>query len=194
MANKKRPQRQNKSLSLSPLFYQITSLLLIILGAAILITVSFNRFSQQFSPVSAPKVESPYQAQPVKLYIPKLQKPLIVSNGIVVNNRWQISETGVSYLTASAVPGKVGNSVIYGHNKTEILGNLPRVVSGDFVYVIMKSGDIVKYQVFETKEVSPNQVEILNQTADTRLTIYTCTGFLDTARFVVLAKQTSNTI
>lgn len=189
MANKKRPQRQSKNLNFSPLFYQVTSLLLIILGAAILITFSFNRFSQQFSPASTPKVESPYQAQPAKLYIPKLAKPLIISNGVVVNNRWQISETGVSYLTASAIPGKVGNSVIYGHNKTEILGNLPRVVSGDPVYVIMKSGDIIKYQVFETKEVSPNQVEILNQTAESRLTIYTCTGFLDTARFVAVAKK-----
>ena len=189
MANKKRSQKAGKSLNRYPLFYQITSLLLIILGAAILIAVTFNRFSQQFSPASAPKQESAYEIQPAKLYIPKLAKPLIISNGVVVNNRWQISETGVSYLTASAIPGKVGNSVIYGHNKTEILGNLPRVVNGDPVYIIMKSGDIVKYQVFETKEVSPNQVEILNQTADARLTIYTCTGFLDTARFVAIARK-----
>ncbi len=193
MANKKRSQKAGKSLNLSPLFYQITSLLLIILGAGILIALSFNRFPGQLPPPQ-PKQESAYEVQPAKLYIPNLAKPLSISNGVVVNNRWQISETGVSYMTASAIPGKVGNSVVYGHNKTEILGNLPKVVSGDPVYIIMKSGDIVKYEVFETKEVSPNQVEILNQTADARLTIYTCIGFLDQARFVVLAKQTSNTI
>src|SRR3990167_7557337 len=80
MANKKRSQKAGKSLNRYPLFYQITSLLLIILGAAILIAVTFNRFSQQFSPASAPKQESAYEIQPAKLYIPKLAKPLIISN------------------------------------------------------------------------------------------------------------------
>ena len=124
-----------------------------------------------------------------QLYIPRLAKILYISDGQVVDNRWTISETGVSYLTTSAIPGQVGNSVIYGHNRNEILGDLPQVVDGDPIYVILESGDFVKYQVAETKVIQPSQVEILNQSADSRLTIYTCTGFLDTARFVVVARQ-----
>ena len=41
------------------------------------------------------------------------------------------------------------------------------------------------------KEVKPNAVEILESADDSRLTIYTCSGFLDTARFVVVAKKAS---
>ena len=126
--------------------------------------------------------------KPIKLYIPKLSKVLAISDGEVIDNRWIISETGASYLSSSVLPGKVGNSVIYGHNKTEILGGLPRVSAGDLIFVVLASGDFVKYQVFETKEVLPSQVEILESSDDSRLTIYTCSGFLDQARFVVVGR------
>ena len=41
----------------------------------------------------------------------------------------------------------------------------------------------------KTEVVKAEVVEILSQTEDARLTIFTCSGFLDTARFVVVAKQ-----
>ncbi|MBI3341892.1 sortase, partial [Candidatus Curtissbacteria bacterium] len=51
------------------------------------------------------------------------------------------------------------------------------------------SGKIVKYQVSDEKEVTPESIDIINATTDSRLTVYTCSGFLDSARFVVIAKQ-----
>lgn len=146
-------------------------------------------------PVKTAKAETAqFLPKPTKLYIPKIAKILYVSDGYVVDNRWAISETGVSYLISSALPGQTGNSVIYGHNRQEILGNLPQVTAGDPVFVVLTSGDFVKYAVFETKVIEPTQVDILNQSADSRLTIYTCSGFLDTARFVVIAKKVDNQI
>lgn len=127
-------------------------------------------------------------SKPSRLYVPKISKTLDVFDGQVVENRWSIASSGVSYLTSSAVPGAQGNSVLYGHNTRDILGNLPAVKNGDAIYVVMDNADIYKYEVSETKEVKPNQVEILNQTEDSTLTIYTCSGFLDTARFVVVSK------
>ncbi len=186
MANKKRLKKAGKGLNFKLLFYQITGLILIVLGVFLLGQISYYRFENQLPRVNT---QAAYDAKPQKLYIPKINKNLAISNGVVTDNRWTISETGVSYLTSSAIPGRNGNSVIYGHNKNDILGYLPQVVSGDSIFVIMKSGDIIKYQVFETKQVSPNQVEILNNTPDNRLTIYTCSGFLDQARFVAIAKK-----
>lgn len=164
---------------------------MIILGGALLLwSISKHRTLKLY----VDKKEAPAQvaAKPLKLYIPKMDRTLYVSDGKVIGDRWEISSTGVSYLTASAVPGQSGNSVIYGHNTIDALGGLWRVHEGDFVYVILNNGQFYKYQVFERREIDPSNVDILGQTTDSRLTIYTCSGFLDSARFVVVSRlQTS---
>ena len=138
------------------------------------------------------KLQSPesFKPQPSLLYIPALSRKLSISEGTVVNNRWTLSPTGVSFYSYSATPGNGGNSVIYGHNLANILGDLYLVQNGDPIYVVLTTGDIVKYRVTEEKEVTPQSIEILSQSNDSRLTVYTCSGFLDSARFVVVAKQT----
>lgn len=128
------------------------------------------------------------EAKPYKLYIPKLHKILFISDGVIVNGRWMISDSGVSYLTTSMMPGKIGNAVLYGHNLDNLLGKLPSLVEGDLVYVVMDNGTFYKYQVFDRKQVKANQVEILKNSNDSRITIYTCSGFLDSARFVVVGR------
>lgn len=188
MASSKNPGRQQaKSLNFPTYTRHFLSLILIILGASLVLLAAFNKTNFQIPQKEVASAN--FVPKPTKLYIPKLGKILYVSDGYVVDNRWIISETGVSYLTSSAIPGQVGNTVIYGHNTNNILGGLPQVVDGDTVYVIRRDGDFIKYQVFETKVIEPTQVDILNQSTDSRLTIYTCTGFLDSARFVVIAKQ-----
>lgn len=184
MANKTRPQ---KKLSIRRTISLILAIVSILLGMALIFastaTSSLSPKSDSFKEVSLPA------NYPVKLYIPKLEKALDITDGQVVDDRWTVSATGVSYLTTSAIPGAIGNSVIYGHNRKEILGGLPKLSLGDFIYVTMKNGEVLKYEVFERKEISPTQVEILNETEDSRLTIYTCSGFLDQSRFVVIAKK-----
>ena len=195
MASPKRSGKKIQRVNLSPIFNLVISLLLIIFGAGFLIYPQLQKLdlSVASSKLASLQKESAsaanLPARPFKLYIPKIAKILYVSDGYVVDNRWSISETGVSYLTSSAAPGQIGNSVIYGHNRNDILGYLPKVTTGDPVYVVLATGDYVKYEVAETKVIEPTQVEILDQTHDSRLTIYTCSGFLDTARFVVVAKQ-----
>lgn len=127
--------------------------------------------------------------KPATLYIPKLNRVLAVSDGEFVGDRWTISQTGVSYLKTTPAPGSKGNSVLYGHNLSNVLGDMYLLQNGDSVYVVSQNGALVKYQVSEIKEVTPDSVEILNNSKDFRLTLYTCSGFLDTARFVVIAKQ-----
>lgn len=167
------------------------SLLLIAFGAGLifLASTSFLNLDIRHPFLIKSQPELKVVNKPTKLFIPKLAKKLTISEGQVVNNRWTISQTGVSHLVDSAIPGASGNSVIYGHNLKNILGDLPNLKTGDKIYVLLKDGGFVKYQVYEQKEISPYQVEILSQTEDSRLTIFTCSGFLDTARFAVIAKQ-----
>lgn len=165
------------------------ALILILLGTGLIFFSANTQSKVEPVPQSA-QTEKP-KDYPVKLYIPKLKKALEISAGQVVNNRWTVSDTGVSYLTTSALPGSIGNSVIYGHNKKEILGFLPTLSIGDRIYITTENGEIIIYEVFEKKEIKPTQVEILNNTADSRLTIYTCSGFLDQSRYVVIAEQIS---
>lgn len=129
--------------------------------------------------------------RPEKIFIPKIGRYLPIEDGQVEDNRWKISQKGVSYLVSTPRPGEVGNTVMYGHNTDNILGRIVKLAGGDKIYITNTDGSIYKYEVFETKEIKPDQVEILSQTEDMRLTIYTCSGFLDQARFVAFAKLVS---
>src|SRR3989338_7781667 len=170
MANPKRSLKKSrkKSLKLFPYTQLIFSLLLIIFGGAVLLYAAFQKVSfHKPKPAIARETSNAAAfSKPAKLYIPKMSKILYVSDGYVQGNRWVISETGVSYLVTSALPGQTGNSVIYGHNTKNILGGLWRVQAGDPIYVILSDGTFVKYQIFETKEIAPTHVDILNETDD----------------------------
>ena len=165
----------------------------IFLGSLLLIAASFEKFSfaqiapQESKEQNESSSDHALTLKPVKLFIPKIDKALSVSAGSFIDERWVISEDGVSFLTTSAVPGTLGNSVFYGHNRKEILGGLPNLKVGEPIYIVMDNGEFVKYEVYETRQINPKEVEILNQSTDSRLTIYTCSGFLDSARFVVFA-------
>lgn len=170
----------------------ILAFVLIIFGAGLIFWVTYQHIwesgPQKISQSQAVEQRIKANSKPTKIYIPKLQRTLDISDGYVENNRWKVATTGVSYLTTSGTIGKVGNAVIYGHNTTNILGGLWMVQTGDFVEVTDNNGKVYKYEIFERKEIKPSEVEILNQTNDARLTIYTCSGFLDSARFVIVGR------
>lgn len=191
MASPKRPQKKSglKVILKKALLSQISSFVTIILGAVLIFmaSTSFLNLDLKHPFLSKPVVEIA-SIRPIRLYIPKLNKALAIEVGEVVDNRWSISQTGVSFYKDSALPGSNGNSVIYGHNLKNILGDLPNLTNEDKIYIILSDGSFAKYEVFNKKAIKPDQVEILNQTQDSRLTIYTCSGFLDAARYVVVAK------
>lgn len=191
-----RQKKLPKELSPKSYLYFLVSCALILAGSAVLL---YNAISQLPPTVTIKAAEPQAGAsdqeihKPTKIYIPKMKRILAVSDGYYIDKRWTVAETGVSFYTDSAIPGH-GNSVLYGHNRKGILGGLWRVDSGDYIYLILANGHFVKYQVSEEKEIKPTQVEILAKTSDSRLTLYTCSGFLDTARFVVVGNQVESTI
>lgn len=127
------------------------------------------------------------QTQPVRIIIPTLGIDSGIFPAQVSNGNWEATTNGVSYLSSTPVPGSQGNSVLYGHNWPSILGSLPKIKPGDEIVVALNSGQKKTFVVSFTSVVSPNQTDILKETSDARITLYTCTGFLDSKRFVATA-------
>jgi LPXTG-site transpeptidase (sortase) family protein len=124
---------------------------------------------------------------PARITIDDLGVDLPVEPSSVVNNKWETTGNGVSYLLSSPIPGNDGNSIIYGHNWANLFGPLVNIETGTEV-VIEYSDKTKKTFVIEyTSVVEPNQSSILAPSNDKRITLYTCTGFLDSKRFVAVA-------
>jgi LPXTG-site transpeptidase (sortase) family protein len=129
-------------------------------------------------------------ATPTHLTIEKLididVEPFTFTNG-----KWVVSDKEGSYLLDSARPGENGNIVIYGHNLRRIFGNLPSVKEGNNIALTTSDGVIRHYRVKKTFVVYPNDSRSILPTLTETLTIYTCTGFLDSKRFIVQAVATN---
>ena len=124
---------------------------------------------------------------PTHINIPWFVDVAIDPQPFVAGN-WSISENHVSYLVDSALPGEPGNIIMYGHNKRTILGNI-RVLKGyEKITLTLSDGSTRVYQVESMQQVSPTQTQLLAPTDSETLTLYTCSGFMDSQRFVVRAK------
>lgn len=106
----------------------------------------------------------------------------------IKDNRWESTSKGVSFLKTSAMPGGVGNSIMYGHNWSNLLGNLEKVKPGDKIKIVYKDNSINDFQIEYITKVNPDDISVLKNSEDSRLTLYTCTGLLDSKRLVVVAK------
>lgn len=192
MASTKSTRKKSKYEKLKPYTSLAASIIFILLGAFLLVyasvkTLGITVFKPEISPTVEPTVKREATST-LEVSIPRINKVLKVEGGEVVNNRWSVSETGISYLTTSALPGTGGNTVMYGHNRINLLGELNKVGLGDIVSIKLDNGEVLGYRIFETRVIKPTEVDILNETEEDRLTLYTCSGFLDQARFVVFAR------
>lgn len=101
--------------------------------------------------------------------------------------KWETINNGASYLVSSPIPGEVGNSIIYAHDWTSLFGPLLNVRDGDEIEVEYADKTSKIFVVKYTSVVPYDKSSILSATEDRRITLYTCTGFLDSQRFVVVA-------
>lgn len=166
-------------------------LFLAILSFSSAMTLLYFRYGS--SPLSfdeTPQVTSNTQAtyQPILLEIKRLGIRTIVETQEVKASIWPETDRGVTFVKGTAIPGSVGNSVFYGHNWSTLLGRLPNARIGDEVVVTMGNGSTKSFVITKTKIVSPNDTEVLDNTSFPRITLYTCTGFLDSKRFVAFAQ------
>lgn len=134
------------------------------------------------------------------LLIPKLQinAPVVFMQSAEENAILADLKKGVGHYPGTALPGQIGNVVITGHSSyywwddgkfNQVFALLENLSIGDKIYIGYKGKRYV-YQVSETKVVNPNQVEVLLQTSDSRLTLMTCVPVgTNLQRLIVIAKQ-----
>src|SRR5205085_1705665 len=130
--------------------------------------------------LDSPAISAYSNKKPVEIIIPSLSIDLPIIPSKITNNTWETTMKGVSYLTSSPIPGNKGNSILYGHNFWNLLGKLPQSKPGQEIDIVYSDRSEKKFVIQYTSVVSPNQIDILKPTQDNRITIYTCTGFLDT--------------
>lgn len=128
------------------------------------------------------------KSSPLKIYIP-WRVDVAVNSGQLKDGKWSIDQDKATHLTQSAFPGDPGNIVIYGHNTREILGNIRVLVPGEKISLFSSDNTEYTYEVEWTQEVSPHDTQALQQTDSEVLTLFTCSGFLDSKRFIVRAKR-----
>lgn len=138
-----------------------------------------------FTPKVVPIVKT--HAIPTQLIIQKVDINLPIEETAINNGMWQIAENGASHLTISARPGEKGPIIIYGHNTNDRLGPIRWLSKGDSIEINTADKKSYTYIIRQTMTVSPNQMDIFTQQKGETLIIYTCDGFADLQRFVIIA-------
>jgi len=113
------------------------------------------------------------------LSIPKLK----IEDAVVQVGGKDLMESLVHY-PGTSLPGQYGNAVVFGHsvlpqfynpkNYRTIFSTLPTLKEGDEVFINF-DGVLYRYEVIGLKEVSPDDVSVLEQHYDSEyLTLITC--------------------
>ncbi|OGK43978.1 hypothetical protein A2957_02765 [Candidatus Roizmanbacteria bacterium RIFCSPLOWO2_01_FULL_38_11] len=144
-------------------------------------------FNINFIPQSV-STSQKIEIRPVRIVISSQKINLPIIDARISKKKWPTSESGVSYIKDSSIPGEKGNSILYGHNWTTLLGNLIYVKPGEKIEVYFSDQSKKTFVVENTATVSPKNITVLLSSKEPLLTIYTCTGFLDSKRFVVTAR------
>ncbi len=127
--------------------------------------------------------ESDFETQEKRYFTLSIPKLKIDSATVTVGGE-DLSDSLIQF-PGTALPGKIGNSVIFGHsilpqyfdpnNYLAIFSTLPTLVKGDEVFANM-DGATYKYIVREMFEVKPSDIQILEQsTSSSYITLVTCT-------------------
>ena len=95
---------------------------------------------------------------------------------------------GPGHYPTTPQPGQKGNAAIAGHRTTygHPFYDLNELQVGDPILITTRQGKF-RYEVLETKSVSPNAVQVLDNTPDNRLTLTTCTPRFSAQRLVVVS-------
>lgn len=116
-------------------------------------------------------------------------QPMVVEPGVYEGGDWSVSDQGVSYWVSSSGLDEMGNVVLYGHNKAGILRDLPTLRIGDILLVEGSDTQVRRYRVSVSEEVAVDAVEWLGLTETETITVYTCSGWWNTKRWMVQATR-----
>lgn len=125
---------------------------------------------------------------PVRIVIPSLTIDLLVNKANVINGYWEVFPDKAGWGVESGVPGQSGNTVVFAHAKEGLFGPLRKIREGSKVYIMTKE-TWYEYSVDDIQEVFPTQTQVIEDSEEEILTLYTCSGFADSKRLIVKAKR-----
>jgi LPXTG-site transpeptidase (sortase) family protein len=184
-------KRKNKS-SNSNLRNKAIGIFFVFLSLFILLFPSYLKHYGTLSSVKVSfevkKTQTVSEAQiPDKIVLPDVSINIAVKEAKIENGYWQTFEDVASYGQGSALLGEKGNMVIFAHARNGLFYNLRDIKKDDLVFVYNKKKKYT-YKVKTIKSVFPNDTRVIAPTKDQRLTLYTCIGFYDEKRLVVVAE------
>jgi LPXTG-site transpeptidase (sortase) family protein len=165
---------------------------LMALGAFIIVATIFLTQMAYITPDKQTIVlskETSDDIYPVSLELKQLSAHYDLEKDTIKYGLWPLSDSHPVYLETSGTPEKPGNIVIYGHNTSKIFGNLSSVKEGSEVTIITNNNQSLTYKIDSIKKVFPQDVQILEQGREERITLFTCTGLFDSMRLVVSGKR-----
>ncbi len=146
---------------------------------------------QKNAAVPQPNVQVAQDDGLTRVSIPKINLDVIVVEG--TNHR--ALRVGPGHLISTPAPGEIGNSVISAHRDT-FFRHIYELAKGDEIQV-RRGGRTYTFQVTGKKIVEPNDVSVLKNTPDARLTLITCypTYYIGPApeRLIVFSKLVGDT-
>jgi sortase A len=122
--------------------------------------------------VAVPPPPPPAEGEAIaRLRIPAIDVDKIVVSGVQVSDL----KRGPGHYPDSPLPGQPGNSAIAGHRTTygAPFNRLDELGAGDEILISTVQGEF-RYEVREQLIVSPDQVEVLDDFGDDRLTLTAC--------------------
>ncbi len=126
---------------------------------------------------------------PSRLRIPVMSLDSPVHEVSINMGTWEVSPMDVGHHFGTGMPGEQGNVVLAGHRdiNSALFRELDRLAPGDEIFVSNSLGEY-RYIVSESLVVSPEHIEVMDPTDDSRVTLITCTPIgLATQRLVVTA-------
>ena len=131
--------------------------------------------------------ESGELPSPIKIEIPSLEILLPITISSYTDGKWSDPGNTVAYWKDSPLPGSQGNSVFYGHNRPNVLGKIKKLSTGDKIMITFSDDSKKEFRIVQKQTVTADQTHVLGNSEDIRVTLYTCTGFLDSKRLVFTA-------
>jgi hypothetical protein len=151
----------------------------------LLVALSVHALSVRSLPVQAQEVpvvqEELQQVVPSHISIP-WKVNTFIEKGTWDGKSWSAPQDRAAFWQRGE------NTIIYGHNTRQILGNIRAMQGGEIITLEDSNGVEAFYKVTQFEEVSSDQTQWLEPTAKKVLTLYTCSGFWDKQRFVVRAE------
>jgi sortase A len=146
---------------------------------------------QQAADVPAKAHAAPTDDGLTRVSIPKINLDLIVVEG----TNHKALRLGPGHLKNTPLPGEMGNSVISAHRDT-FFRHIYELSKGDEIQV-RRDGRTYTFQVIGKRIVEPNDLSVVRNTDDARLTLITCypTYYIGPApqRLIVTAKLMDDT-